>query len=388
MSSQESESLELLPETPVANKPRGIFYRQFNDAANIGCIPCPLLILRQVMGAISRLKIYLAAVLVFYCVLLGAGAIYQAVASHQDDKAFPPPGRLIDMGGYSLHINCQGTRQPDAPLVVLEGGLGAPSFMWALVQPEIAKHTRVCSYDRAGYGWSTLNSRDAPTADHLAEELHSLLQKARENPPYILVGHSYGSIIIRMFGGYYGSELAGVIFIDPRHEDFFNRMPPDYLQIDKRNLRSARILKFVTPFGFTRIAGNAGLLDAFERYLAPLSPNVEPAAWARMIYNPRHWAASLAEREASETSYQQVRTINLPQSLPLVVLTAANGIDAWRPPGYQPDAHAQQIWLEMQKEQSELTSAGQWIMIDDSGHYMYFDQPDAIVEAVLKMLAN
>lgn len=340
------------------------------------------------MPTACRLKLYITAILIFYCVLLGAGAIYQAVASHQDDKAFPPPGRLIDMGGYSLHINCQGTRQPDAPLVVLEGGLGAPSFMWALVQPEIAKHARVCSYDRAGYGWSTLNSAQPRTADHLAEELHSLLQKAGENPPYILVGHSYGSIMIRMFGGYYGSELAGVIFIDPRHEDFFNRMPPDYLQIDKRNLRNARILKIITPLGFTRLMGSWGFLKAFENYLAPLPNEVEPAAWARMIYNPRHWAASLAEREASEISYQQVRTVKLPASLPLVVLTAANGIDAWRPQGYQPDARAQEIWLQMQKEQSELTSAGQWIIIEDSGHYMYFDQPDAIVDAVLKMLAN
>src|SRR5689334_18978330 len=108
-----------------------------------------------------------------------AGALYQVEASRLDLLSFPPPGHLIDIGGYRLHIYCTGPQVRGSPTVVFEGGLGATSVMWTLVQQGVAPHTRACSYDRAGYGWSDPGPQPR-TARQIAGELHRLLELAAE----------------------------------------------------------------------------------------------------------------------------------------------------------------------------------------------------------------
>ena len=320
--------------------------------------------------------------------LLGISAFYQSTASAYEQRLFPPPGKLIDIGGYRLHLHCTGQATDGAPTVVLEGGLGAPGLMWALVQPGLAEHTRVCSYDRAGYGWSEPAPADFPrTARQLVEEFHDLLQQAGEMPPFLLVGHSFGGTLVRVYASAYPDDVSGLILVDARHEDFFERMPPAYLQTDEDNLRRARWLRFTTPLGLTRLAGMAGGLDAFESYLAPLPTEVERAAWARMIYNPQHWSTAVAEREAIEESYEQVRDTHLPETMPLIVLTAENGVEAWRAAASPDPAgdKAQATWMEMQQELVDLSQNGEWVVVKGSGHYIYFDQPTAIIDAVLSL---
>lgn len=327
------------------------------------------------------------SLLLVQAALLGLGALYQSMASADDLRRFPPPGRLIDVGGYRLHLYCIGEHVPEKPTVIFEGGLGAPGLMWSLVQPEVAAQTRACSYDRAGYGWSDPAPADVPrTAQQMVSELHRLLEQAGESPPYLLVGHSLGGILIRVYAANYASDVSGLIFVDARHEDFFERMPPDYLQIDEANLRRAQWLRLVTPFGLTRLAGAVGILDTFETYLAPLPDDIEQAAWARMIYNSQHWATSVAEREAILESYKQVRETRLPDSLPILVLTAENGLEAWRSTSTSLDDSVRVTWLEMQQELAQLTSQGEWVIVKDSGHYIYLDRPEAVIEAVSTML--
>ena len=317
--------------------------------------------------------------------LLAGGAFYQSAAAAADRRQFPPPGKLVELDGYRLHLNCTGQRREDTPTVIIEGGLGAPSLMWSLVQPSIAAYARVCSYDRAGQGWSEASPLPR-TARPMMGELHDLLERAGETPPFILVGHSFGGVLMRVYATAYPADVAGLILVDARHEDYFQRMPADYLKTDENNLRRARWLRQITPFGLTRLAGRLGTLDTFETYLAPLPDDIEPAAWAMMIYNPQHWSISVAEREAIETSYQQVRATRLPEDLPLTVLTAEHGMEAWQPAAGATDAAARAIWMDLQAELAGLTAHGQWIIVRDSGHYIYFDQPQAIVEAVASMV--
>ena len=318
--------------------------------------------------------------------VLSSGPIYQFAASAYDRYRFPPPGQLIDVGGYRLHLNCTGDDSASlAPTVVLEGGLGAPSLVWVMVQAGLAHHARVCSYDRAGYGWSDPGPRPR-TGRVIAQELHALLHIASEAPPYVLVGHSLGGVFVRLYTAEYPDEVAGLILVDARHEDFFERMPPEYLQTDEANRRRTQWLTRLTPLGYTRLAGNVGALDTFELYLAPLPDAVEEEAWALMIYNSRHWATALAEREASEECYRQVRGTKLPETLPLVVLTAENGVGAWRAGNAPVAESAYATWMQLQKEQAALTSRGQWVIVPHSGHYIYFDQPQAIVDAALTLL--
>ena len=146
-------------------------------------------------------------------VLILVGAVYESSAEASDARAYPPPGRLVDVGGYRLHINCTGV---GSPTVVIEAGWGDSSASWGWVQPEVAKTTRVCTYDRAGMGWSEV-SPEPRTAREFAKELHTLLANADEQGPYILVGHSLGGYTMRVYAHDYAGEVAGLVLVDPQN---------------------------------------------------------------------------------------------------------------------------------------------------------------------------
>ena len=320
-------------------------------------------------------------------ILVLAGCwLVQALASAQEAQEFPPYGVLVDVGGYRLHIYCSGPQISGQASVILESGLGAPGLVWTLVQSEVAKHHRVCSYDRAGYGWSDPGPSPR-TAKQFATELHVLLQNMGEKPPYLLASHSFGSLIARVYTSTYPHEVVGLLFIDPRNEDFFSRMPPESLAIDERNFRAAQWLKILTPLGYTRLFGSLGLLPDFKVYLAPLPDEVEAAAWAKMIYSPGHWETSVAERENSVISYAQAGATTLPAELPLIVHTTENGWKAWSTGNETMDEAGRATWFALQEEQSHLTSRGKWQVISNSGHYLYFEQPSIISKAIDRLLA-
>jgi len=140
--------------------------------------------------------------------------------SHNDRVTrIPPPGRLVDAGGFRLHLYAFGQ---GGPIVVFDAALGASSLSWTLVQAEVARFARTCAYDRAGFGWSDRGPLPR-TAGRTADELRRALERAGEPPPYVLVGHSYGGLVMRIFAGRYRSDTAGLILVDPAH-------PEDWLQ--------------------------------------------------------------------------------------------------------------------------------------------------------------
>jgi pimeloyl-ACP methyl ester carboxylesterase len=140
-----------------------------------------------------------------------AGATYQGVATALERRRFPLPGRLVDVGGSQLHIYCTGD---GTPTVVLEAGATSLSVAWARVQPEVARTTRVCSYDRAGLGWSEAGDRPFnPLA--VPDDLRRLLDESGERAPHIVVGHGLGAAYARMFAGRYADQVAALILVDP-----------------------------------------------------------------------------------------------------------------------------------------------------------------------------
>lgn len=130
----------------------------------------------------------------------------------------PPPGKLIDIGGWKLHLSCSGQAGASAPTVILEAGAGDFSVDWSLVQPGVAHFARVCSYDRAGAGWSDLGPRPR-TFHQQVWELHTLLEKAGEQPPYVLVGHSRGGWLVRLYQARYPAEVAGMVLVEAGADD-------------------------------------------------------------------------------------------------------------------------------------------------------------------------
>src|SRR5687768_3655967 len=155
----------------------------------------------------KRVLIVLAGLLIA-CAF--AGATYEWVATRRDLAATPPPGRLVDVGGHRLHIWCTGAGTPE---VILETGLGGSSVDWGFVQPQVARFTRVCSYDRAGLGYSDPGPSPR-TARRIARELHALLDRSGITEPLVLAGASSGGLSMRVFATEHPERARGLVLID------------------------------------------------------------------------------------------------------------------------------------------------------------------------------
>ena len=183
------------------------------------------------------------------------GFLYQEIAMYLDWKQFPPPGEMVDVGGYKLHLFCLGS---GSPTVVLEAGLGDNWLSWGLVQEKIAGFTHVCAYDRAGLGWSE-SSRGSLTTPQVAESLHTLLINAGVPGPYILVGHSLGGITIRSFAHQYPENVVGMVLVDSPHENQLLLFPKEVMEYELQNLagltKTLTLCRLIAPIGVTRLLG-------------------------------------------------------------------------------------------------------------------------------------
>ena len=179
-------------------------------------------------GAARWARVGVVSLLGATVLLLALGVVYQVVAAGIDGRRYPPPGEMVDVGGYRLHLNVSGKGGDGAPTVLLDAGSQSASFQWGWVQPKVAKHTRVVAYDRPGNGWS-----EAPPepidARRFADDLHEALGEAGVGGPYVIVGHSMGSLTARSFAAAYPDEVVGAVLVDPRnlslHEDFPEDFP-------------------------------------------------------------------------------------------------------------------------------------------------------------------
>ena len=155
-------------------------------------------------------------------VLMVAGYLYERISETRDASADPSPGQMVAVGDHRLHLLCTGTV---GPTVIIEQGAGEPAIFWWPVQEKVSAFARVCTYDRAGYGWSD-PCRASRTIQERAEELHALLVNAAVPGPFVLVAHSYGGLIVRWFAREYRDKVAGLVLVDSRRRglDFPARM--------------------------------------------------------------------------------------------------------------------------------------------------------------------
>lgn len=178
-----------------------------------------------------------------------AGMLYQAVGSAYDRRRFAAPGGLSPVGRHRLHYRCEGA---GSPAVVLEAGIAASSLTWSRVQPAIARETRVCSYDRAGLAWSdrASSTRSMPA---LVSELRQLLQYGGIPPPYVLVAHSFGALIIRGFARAHPSEVAGLVFVDPLHPEEWCDPTPNLRHMLRGGVFLSRVGALLARLGVVRL---------------------------------------------------------------------------------------------------------------------------------------
>jgi pimeloyl-ACP methyl ester carboxylesterase len=302
------------------------------------------------------------AVLIFFVLILMSGAVYQFLEARADFAKHPAPGRLVDIGGYRLHLNCQGA---GSPTVLLESGIADDSLTWAGVQPVLARITRVCSYDRAGYGWSdpSPKPRDVKT---IAEELHTLLTRAGVKGPYILVGHSLGGMIVREYAGLYRPDVVGMVLVDSTSPNQYKRMDPAISRGNERFLRKLGYLEDTMPFGWPRLSGWCDRWPAAER-------DVRRATECRL----QPWRTHMAEWKAFDEDSAEVLAASPVGHIPLIVLTEDVGRNADSPNSFG----------AIQKELVRLSPEGKQIFVD-GGHMIQVDHPQAVIDAVLHVVAD
>ena len=254
------------------------------------------------------------AVLIF--LLAAAGAFYQNFETKNDVKRFPPPGQMVDVGGYRLHLVCEGEGEP---VVVLDTVVGASSLSWVRVRPGVARFTRVCAFDRAGYGWSDPGPLPR-TSGRMVSELRLALEGAGLPRPYVLVGASFGGCNARLFAARNPGLVAGLVLVDPAHEDQVSRLPSS--MDPAAELEALKIFRLAARLGLLRVAG----MPVGEASMGILPPEQQAAARA-VGFRTEVVDTILSEIEALPQSFTEVREAMAAAgkvpfgSLPLVVLT-------------------------------------------------------------------
>jgi pimeloyl-ACP methyl ester carboxylesterase len=307
------------------------------------------------------------------------GSIYEAWSRHRVAAEFPAPGALVDIGGRRIHLDCRGT---GTPIVVFESGLDLyGSLSWSTVQDAVAKNTRACSYDRAGIMWSDRSSGPGNGAA-VAGDLHAALQAAHENGPYVLVGHSLGGPYVMTFAKQFGSEVAGLVFVDASHPDQQQRIKEATGQPVEQPTTGPKLAAALAWTGLPRlVAPEAG------HPKAPAQANAAMSA-----YLPRSLPAMLDEFAALDATLTEAGTFRSLGDRPLVVLTAAAPIASEDLAALkltrEQGERLQSAWFDLHDDEASWSSHSRHLRVDDAHHYIQFDRPDIVIEQVRDMVTS
>lgn len=315
-------------------------------------------------------RIIIVAIILPLGLLLG-GFVYETIASRTDWERYPPPGELIDIGGYRLHLNCTGERQKDKPIVIIEAGSGSTSADWVLVQPEITKFTRVCTYDRAGLGWSDPGP-EPRSSQQYTTELHTLLDKAVEEPPYVLVAHSYGGHTVRIYTEEHPEDVVGMILVDARH-------PTIMIPGGEMSAGQMKLWEFFAHCGFFRLVGKQAW-EAQTPSMAKISNYPYP-----ILLTPQYFETGHLESMVTLESDKQAAETGPFGDLPLIVIShEIPDLFASLPPGEK--EAAEEIWQTGQMDLTDLSTNTQFFIAEGSGHNISVENPGIIIEAVRSMI--
>ncbi|MBZ0290706.1 MAG: alpha/beta hydrolase [Anaerolineae bacterium] len=279
--------------------------------------------------------------------LLVIGALYQAAAVQRDHKRFPPPGKFAEVDGVRLHYVEMGQDKP-GPTVILESGMASFSSNWAWVLEQLAETTHVVAYDRAGLGWSDPGTtpRDAAKS---ARQLHALLQAASIPAPYVLAGHSYGGLVIRMFADLYPAEVVGLALVDSSHPDQWASIPAS--KGGQTIATVNRVSALLCRFGIMR-------LFRLEKSFIEGLPSQQYEEMRAYLARPEPWIVGAEGLTAwRDLSRDQVNAAKNLGNLPLMVLSVT-----------EQDMYAD-VLTRLQSELPALSSNSKHITIQGATHY-------------------
>jgi pimeloyl-ACP methyl ester carboxylesterase len=326
------------------------------------------------------LVVALIAILVLAC----AGLAYERRGERRDAVRLPPPGRLVDIGdGRRLHIHVTGA---GAPTVVLESGIAATSLSWALVQPQVAQFSTVCSYDRGGLGWSGVTNA-ARTPSAIARELRTLLRNAHLPAPYIVVGHSFGGLVAQRFADLYRDEVVGLVLVDSLAASEWYPFRDRQKKIWERGIRLSRRGAILARFGVVRAClsmligggrfaprlagrlasgrGGSGFMDRMAGQIRKLPQEVWPVIAAHWC-NPRSFDTMARHLESLPESASEMCALE-------VLDVSATVITGGKNPGAARDA-------------APLLPNAKRIVAEHSGHWVQLDEPSLVIEAIRELV--
>jgi pimeloyl-ACP methyl ester carboxylesterase len=307
--------------------------------------------------------------------LLVAGFCYQYFATQRDERNYPPPGDLVDVGGYKLHIQVQGEEHPGVPTVIIETGIWDCSQSWQIVQSELAATIRICTYDRAGYGWSDKGTCPR-TFDQMVLELKALLEKRGIHPPFIFVGHSLGGPIARYYQSQYPDDVAGMIFVDALHKE-----QPALSSIFRVGSKAFSLLAYF------------GVLRLMFKFYPPISSNPQWTSTMQKTYTACHQAkvstfnTCFDEWDGYDESFKTLRErARSLKDIP-VTLISRDPLKPIRPGMSQEAIKKERDELEKSHQQHGQDSPhARFVIAEKSSHLIQVDRPDIVVDEIRRMV--
>ena len=316
---------------------------------------------------IQFLKVALVRVTIFVIILAIAGMVYQTAATEVDQRNFPPPGNLIDVGGFKMHIHCQGEGSPTVILEAMSGGISA---QWGWIQPELQKETRVCVYDRAGFGWSESDS-EPPTLARTVRNLHTLLVNANVEGPFVMVGHSLGGVYVRQYAAEYPNDVVGIVLIDEANPQQWVKYPELFDEGDQF-VKVLGGIQFATRLGVAHLYFVLGGKMDFSELPEPQRSQFQ-AIWS----SPRYYETLEAEMRQGRGTWTDALNLQGLGDRPLMVLSRGENLD--------------HEWIEYEAELTSLSTNSQFLMVEGANHPgLAFNQEHARVvsDAILQVLES
>ena len=303
----------------------------------------------------------------------------EKVSLAQLPKKYPPPGEMVDIGPYSLHLYCTG--DPSAkPVVVVSPGSGGNVVDWALVQPEVAKFTRICAYDRFGSGWS-FGDPQGQTYQEEANDLHMLLQNAGVEGPYVLAGLSFGGAVMQVYASLYPQDVVGMVQVDAVTRGMDSKYPEKFLQDLQINRQV--VSAFSTPGLFRLINwfGMSTTVPAFEK----LPPDLREIAYA-LAYNSRMGVNMKAEQATRQERDEQFISAEPLPDVPMIVVVRDLADSIQGTVDEEIAQQTEQAWREAQIELAAQVTDGALIVAEGSAHFIPLEKPEVVIDAIREIL--
>lgn len=321
----------------------------------------------------------LAACLAVILLFLTGTAVYEQIAASQSHERHPAPGKLVDAGGVQLHIRKQGQ---GGPTILFEGGSGGGSNYWDSIAKQLSAETTVITYDRAGYNWSGRPETER-TGENIVKELHTALQNAEIEGPFILVGHSLGGMYGRLYAQEYKEDVAGLILLDARPEDFSKQTEAIF-----ENAGLDQVTLATPPSWLVKSLRMTGLLRLFrEPIMSSSYESKEDIDFAVDIMVTNKALDAIREELAEMKQVEDaIRNVHL-GDLPLTIVTAGQETD-YTQVGFSAEDSKKltEEWMKQQKDMLQLSTNSKQVIAQNSYHHIPTDEPGLVIEVIQDMI--